>query len=157
MHSSPFDLPAPGRSPPNDAGRAFMRQITPVPRSQPVTCFWSAVLTTANVSRQHEWPRADINRPEKKKFSIHFIFFYFLCLKKKIPNSKFRKKKNSNFEFQNLKKKKKHLWDIFFDLIFMSRDWAKPLSHRTEIPSQDHVKIRAFQSLTRNPRHWAMI
>jgi hypothetical protein len=41
----------------------------------------------------------------------------------------FKKKKNSNFDFQNSKIQKKKLWDLFFYSILMSRDRAKPLSH----------------------------
>ena len=162
----------PGRSPPNDAGRAFTRQVTPVPRSQPVTCFWSATLTTANVSRQHEWPKADINRPKKKKCSIHFIFFYLLCFKKK-------KKKIPNSEFW--KKKKKTICGIYF-LILSSwaeiepSHWAtklrsraktisrsEPLSHWPAIwgiePWSDQAKLR-FKSLSQKsepPNLWAKI
>ena len=39
----------------------------------------------------------------------------------------------------------------------MSRDWAKLLSHWAEIPSQDHFKIRAFEPLSCDLSHWAMI
>ncbi len=67
-------------------------------------------------------------------FFFFFFFFNIFCF-----NIFFLKKKRK-------KKKEKHFWDIFFDFIFMSRDWAKPLSHRTEIPSQDHFKIWATKS-----------
>ena len=106
--------------------------------------------------------------PRKKKFSIHFIFFYLLFKKNIFQIQNFEKKKGKErkrklalttkrkkkkFKFRISKKKKKHFLDIFFDFIFMSRDRAKPLSHRTEIPSQDHFKIQASESLTRDPRH----
>ena len=84
---------------------------------------------------------------KKKVLLFSFVFFLFY-LKKKIQIS--------NFKIWKFKKKKK-CGIYFFDFIFMSRDRAKLSSHWAEILSQDHLKIRASEPLSRDPSHWAMI
>ena len=81
------------------------------------------------------------------------LIFYF-HLKKKIEEENWHWPVRKFFFFSNFKiqkKKKKHLWDIFFYFIFMSRDRAKSSSHWAEISSQDHFKIRASEPLSHDP------
>ena len=158
LHSPLSNLPAPGRSPPNDMGRAFTCWVTPIPTGRPMTCFYSAVLITADVSRQNERPRADVSKPEKKIIIIIIIIiikFQNLKIEKKKGKKKksrklaetserIKKKTKSHFIFAcilfyfyfvyNIQKKKKRR-TICGIYILMSWDRVNSSSHWVEILS----------------------
>ena len=124
------------------------------------------------------------NVPKKKKLNFKIWKFPKRKEKGKLALTSQRKKKKiqiSNFEFQNLKKKK-NWWDIFFDELILSQAieplswdpeprpfqdsslWAikprsEPLSNNSTKPSQDLLQatIRATESLSWDPSYRAEI